>query len=68
MFCVSALLENEGGSPGGRRDDRHHGPQHVGREHRDFIFKWVLYDRSIMRRYIQGRIWFTFVGGGGGGG
>lgn len=41
-FCASALLENEGGSPGGRRDDRHHGPHHVGQEHRHFIFNWRL--------------------------
>ena len=63
VFCASALLEGEGGSPGGRQDDRHHGPQHVGQEHRHFLFKWVLYDRSFMR-YNQGRIVFTFVRGG----
>ena len=41
-FCASALLEGEGGSPGERRDVQHHGPQHVGQEHCDFIFNWRL--------------------------
>ena len=49
------MLESEGGSSGGRQDDRRQGPQHVGREHRDFIFKWVLSDRRFMR-CNQGRI------------
>ena len=34
-FSVSAPLEGEGG-PGGRRDDRHGAPQHVGHQgHQD---------------------------------
>ena len=38
-FCVSALLENEAGSPGGRRVNQHHGPQ---QDRHHFIFKWRL--------------------------
>ena len=35
-FSVSAPLEGEEGGPGGRRDDRHGAPQHVGHQgHQD---------------------------------